>query len=84
MKIKASKQEYIDVEISKYEIEQIVKTTLRKLFWDSNCYYIKNGNLYEDVEYPAGSHTWYDTELVREATEVDKALELVLIELSKK
>lgn len=71
------------VDIPDYEVKRIaLEFIYKKCGWNKD-YFIKDGKVYEDVEY-ATSHRWTDQEFVREATEEDFFVAGVIKILSKK
>jgi hypothetical protein len=73
--ISATKVE--EVNISDNEANRITILVLERKFKIEKTDFIKDGKLLREVEYRT-SHSWSDTEVVREATELDHAVLSVL------
>ena len=70
--------QHIQAEISWQEQLDITEKTLRKLYgWTDKAYVSVDGRLVQRVEY-ATSHAWTEQEEIREATEGDKALQMII------
>jgi len=70
--------QHIQAEISWQEQLDITEKTLRKLYgWTDKAYVSVDGRLVQNVEY-ATSHSWTEQEEIREATEGDKALQMII------
>jgi hypothetical protein len=80
MKINGTKTEYIDVEVSEREFRDLIINHIEQKFDVYRDDFIKDNDLYREYEY-SGSHTWYETKKKRKASELDKAVLKVLIEL---
>jgi len=83
MQVEATQTKDLTVDISPHEVKKIVLEEYYDVFNISKDMYIKNGQLLRDTESYGGSHSWFDTDVVREATEEDIAVFLVLDKLRK-
>jgi hypothetical protein len=76
---------YQEFELSEREIDRIVADKLHRLIKvvpDSDSWYtIENDKLVHHFEVGGGSHSWDDQEILRDATELDKAVLTVLKKL---
>ena len=87
MIVKGKQTSYVEVELDKTQVNEIIKRRLYKLIdlpvgnRDSGVY-LKDGKLYEwETQYT--SHSWQTERVLREATELDKAVFLILNEMKK-
>lgn len=69
MKVPAQKQ--FNVEINEDVVKKIIVKSLRELFDVRKGAYIENDKLLIDEE-QVTSHSWYTTDVIRDATENDK------------
>jgi hypothetical protein len=80
MKVPAQKQ--FNVEINEDTVKKIIVKSLRKLFDVKKGAYIKDDKLLIDEE-QVTSHSWYTTEVIRDATENDKMFMQFMKEFEK-
>ena len=77
MYIKGYETNRVEVEISDDDVKKIAEQLIRQvgeLPYDSQ---IKDGKLSYDVESHGGTHSWYDTTVIRKATKTD----IILLDL---
>jgi hypothetical protein len=82
MKIKATKKEQIEVEISDTERSRIIIEYVEKKYNLNRYWFIENGNLMEEIEH-YGSHKFYETKVIREASKTDKKMLEFIKEVGK-
>lgn len=72
MKVKGNRTETVEIELTRHDIQKIIRTRLEEIYpsWKSN-YYILNGVVCYDIEHRT-SHTWTSTTQLRSATPEDK------------
>lgn len=86
MKIKATQSQAVEVQISKEQIKQICEQTLCdmiKLSVPTNRWgwYVNDNDDLIQWEEQGGSHSWPESKVLRKATELDKAVYLVMSKL---
>ncbi len=73
----------IEVELDDWTVKNIVLDNLYEIFDIPHTAYIKDGNIIVDVEVGGGLHSWFNEEIIREATNVDYAALLVIQKVIK-
>jgi hypothetical protein len=81
MKVKVTKSELIDVEISKLQMQIISIEYLYNMIGLNtprypNLYFINSdtNKLCSSYEESGGSHSWFEEEIIRDATELDRKI----------
>jgi len=82
MRVTATHSKRIEVELDDSTVKQIVIGEFRNIFDLPETAYIKDDKVMISKEYYT-SHSWYEEEIVREATEEDKIAIQVLRKLQK-
>lgn len=90
-KIKGTQSQTVEVEVSDTQLKLIVSNYLRKTIglhelgeYERSWYMIQDGAIYYEYLTGGGSHSWFEKDKIREATELDKAVFAVLAEINKK
>lgn len=89
MKVKVSQTKELEIEVSQDDIDKIVVMELCRVYemdFLATMYsyrYLDQGNLYDEWEQGAGSHSYQQTEIVREATERDILFFMVMSRLAQ-
>lgn len=83
MKVKATLTRREEVTLDESEILKIVGDTIREAFnVPSGCHVDDKGMLIETWEEYGGSHSWYDSKVLRKATPSDRAAVTVMKKLN--
>lgn len=83
MQVTATESKKIKVELDDFTVREIVLSQFRTVFNLPIDSYIKDGKLMESIESWGGSHSWWDENTIRDATEEDKAAVLILKKLQQ-
>lgn len=71
--VETSRTVYSKIHLEDKEIKDVVSKFISSKYNIYNDDWIESGSLVRDVEYH-GSHSWFEKEVVREATDFDVAL----------
>ncbi len=83
MTVDASQTKNLTVDLSDWTVRNIVLKQLYELFNLESGMYVKDGKLISDVEVGGGSHSWYNEEVKRDATDEDIAALLIIAKVKK-
>lgn len=83
MKVEATQHKNIEVELSDWTVKNIILDSLWEELDIPPMAYIRDGNLMVDVEVGGGSHSWYNNEIIRKASEEDIAAVLTINRMVK-
>jgi len=73
----------VTIDISEAKINFICFKALKVKFDIPDAAFIKEDKMYQSVEYYT-SHSWYSDEFVRDASDIDKAVVLVLKQFTER